>query len=303
MNVNVYVALVAAVLLSRVVAPLTKQLTPKAASWVLAIASVLTGVIWTAGLGFLALATIGRLGFMGAFGHWSAETLDAHAPVPLLAGLASLGLLAIVLGCVVRAASHLGRGFRRLFRLRATLSGDSCGDLAVIDIPRPEALALPGWPGKVIVTSGMLQALDAGERAVLIAHERSHLRGGHWVFRFATRLGAALLPTGRPLIDACDRALERWADEVAAAEVGDRELAARSVAKAALVATDYQRSGLSLAFAEGAVGDRVEALLAPRRPNRWGLLVLPASLALVAAVTLLEASRELESLFDFAGRF
>jgi Zn-dependent protease with chaperone function len=201
------------------------------------------------------------------------------------------------------AGLRLSRGLRQLRNLRASVSHDRCGDLTIIDASAPEAVAIPGWHGSIVVTSGMLQALEADERAVLLAHERSHLRSAHWVFRLATRLGAALLPTSKPTIASCDRLLERWADETAAAEVGDRQLVARAVAKAALATTDFRRSSLSLAFAEGAVSERVQALLLPRRASNWRPVLVLAVLATVGAAALFEAGRELDSLFDLAQRF
>ncbi|MGW7378006.1 SpoIIE family protein phosphatase [Streptomyces sp. NPDC054794] len=44
---------------------------------------------------------------------------------------------------------------------------------------QPDAYALLGRPGRIVVTSGMLRALPAEERAVLLAHEQAHLAHGH----------------------------------------------------------------------------------------------------------------------------
>jgi hypothetical protein len=303
MHYSVYLALAAALLLSRVAVPLTRRLAPRAAAWVLAGTALAAGLMWAAGLSCLAVATMSRLGIVDHLGHWSPAVLNAHQPVPLSAGLVSLMLLILVLVSLGGAAVRLARGFTQLRGLRASVSAHQCGDLAIIDSAEPEALTVPGWPGSIVVTSGMLRVLDPGERAVLLAHERSHLRSGHWLFRLATRLGAALLPTVKPLIASGDQALERWADEAAAAEVGDRQLAARAVAKAALASTDFRRSALAMGFAQGAVGERVQALLVPRRQSRWSPTALLVLLAVLGAATLLEAGRELDSLFDLAQRF
>ena len=106
--------------------------------------------------------------------------------MPLAPGLVSVGLLlfaVITLGC---AALRLFRGLREIRELRASVSRDRCGDLTIIDAAEPEAMAVPGWHGSIVVTSGMLRVLEPAERAVLLAHERSHLRSAHWVFRLAT---------------------------------------------------------------------------------------------------------------------
>jgi hypothetical protein len=302
-NISIYASLVVAIVLSRVAVPATRRLAPVPAAWVLAVSAVSAGLLWVAGLGCLAAATVGRLGIFERLGHWSPVVLSEHAPVPLAAGIASIALLAVAAASLSAAARRLVRGLREVKSLRVATSGDRCGDLTIVQAAGPEAVAVPGWHGSIVVTSGMLKALDPAERAVLLAHERSHLRSAHWAFRVATRLGTALLPTVRPTIASCDGVLERWADEAAAHEVGDRRLTARSLAKAALAATDYQRSSLSLAFAEGAVGERVQALLAPRRASNWRPTFLLALLATLGAAALLNAGRELDALFDLAHRF
>jgi Peptidase family M48 len=302
-HISIYFALAAALVVSRVTNPLTRRLAPKAAAWVLAASAVTAGMIWVVGLGCLAVATLGRLRIFDRLGHWSPAVLRAHAPVPLAAGVVSVALLIFVAASLGGALRRLTRGVQEIRKLRASVATDRCGDLTIIHAPEPEAVAVPGWRGSIVVTSGMLRALDPDERAVLLAHERSHLRSAHWIFRLATRFATALLPTVKPAIASCDRALERWADETAAAEVGDRQLTARSVAKAALASTDYRRSALSLAFAEGAIGERVQALLAPQRPSNWRPTLLLAFLTTVGAAALLEAGRALDSLFDLAHRF
>ena len=303
MHISIYLALAVAIVLSRIAAPVSRRLAPRAAAWVLAATAVTAGLMWVVGLGCLAVATLGRLGLVDRLGHWSPAVLRAHAPVPLAAGIVSVALLLFAVVSLGGAAVRLAGGLREIRKLRSSISPDRCGDLTIVHAALPEALTVPAWRGSIVVTSGMLKVLDPAERAVLLAHERSHLRSAHWAFRLATRFGTALLPTSTPSVTMCDRALERWADEAAAAEVGDRHLAARAVAKAALAATDYRRSSLSLAFAEGAVGERVQALLEPQRKSHWTPTQLLMFLASAGAIALLEAGRELDVLFDLAQRF
>ncbi len=300
MRISIYFSLAAAFMLSFIAVPLSRRLAPRPAAHVLAGAAVTAGLIWVGALSLLAMATLGRLGVVDQLGHWSNAVLNSHAPVPPITGIGSVVLLVLVAGSLSLAAVRLCRGLLQLKRLRSSVSAHRCGDLAVIDCAEPEALAVPGRPGSIVVTSGMLRVLDPAEQAVLFAHERSHLRSAHWAFRLATRLGAALLPVATPLVGAGDQALERWADEAAAAQVGDRQLVARSLAKAALASTDYRRNALSPAFAEGAVVERVNALLQPQRASRWALSAAPLLIAAFGAATLLEASRELDHLFDLA---
>jgi Zn-dependent protease with chaperone function len=309
MHLSIYVALVSAAGLSLVLRPLASRLAPMPAAISLAAGSIAAGVVWVAGLGVLAVATLGRLQPVGELGRWSVRALDARDPVPPAAGITSLIALIFVVASLAGAARRMIRCWQEVQRLRLATARRRCGDLAIIDDPAPEAMALPGWAGtrgpaagrgSIVVTSGMLKALGPTEREVMLAHERSHLRNGHWAYRLATRLGALLLPLSAPLIDRCDLALERWADEHAAEHVGDRRLAATAVAKAALATTDHYRSPLVPAFSDGPTVERVEALLMPRRSSRWGLAAFAAGISVVAVATLLHAGHDLDALFDTA---
>ncbi|MER5867060.1 M48 family metalloprotease [Kitasatospora sp. NPDC002040] len=189
------------------------------------------------------------------------ERWPAAVPVSAAAG-AVLGLQAVLLA-------------RRLHRHRSLLArgwasvGDAVadGDLLVLPEPEPEAFALPGRRGRggrVVVTAGMLGSLGPAEREVLLAHERAHLTGRHHLFSLAVQLAAAIHPALRTLRPALDFHLERWADEAAAAAVGDRRLAATAIARAALAgAAARPARGPLLAVGTGPVPRRVGALLRP----------------------------------------
>ncbi len=300
MRVSIYLALAGVLVLSAVLGPVARRLAPKPAACLLAAGSLAAGLGWVAGLGLLAIATVGRVAPAGAAGHWSVAVLEARDPVPVGAGLVSLAVLVLVACVVVTCAGRLAAGLVQFGRLHALAGRRRCGDLVVLDDAHPQALALPGWPGSIVVSSGMLRALGPAERQVLLAHERAHLRGWHWAFRLTTRLGAALLPTLGPLVARCDQALERWADEVAAGVVGDRSVAASAVGRAALATTAHHRSAMLAAFSGGGVAERVEALLGPCPSSRWATAALPAALGVVVLVTGIEAARDLEGLFEAA---
>src|SRR5947209_2062263 len=137
------------------------------------------------------------------------------------------------------------------------------------------AYTLPGWPCRIVVTAGMMRALSHPERQVLLAHERAHASGFHYLFTTAARLAAAANPLLRPVAAAVGYTVERWADERAAVAAGDRRLAARAIARAALAATAAppRHAGPTAALAAvarprgmrgaGPVPRRVAALLGP----------------------------------------
>ncbi len=54
-----------------------------------------------------------------------------------------------------------------------------------------DAYTLPGMPCRIVITAGMLRALSDPERQVLLAHERAHASGLHYLFITAARLAAA----------------------------------------------------------------------------------------------------------------
>ncbi|MFE9852355.1 M56 family metallopeptidase [Streptomyces sp. NPDC005576] len=220
----------------------------------------------------------------------SAAEWPATAPLAAAAG-AVLSIQALLAG-------------RRWYELRSILASawaatgeaGSDGDLLVVPGSGPQAFALPGRRGRhgrVVVTTGMLQALDPAEHEVLYSHERAHLAGRHHLLTLAVHLAGAVHPALRSLLPALDYHLERWADESAAASVGDRKLAATAIAHAALAVASSGRPdtirGPLLSVATGPVPQRVRALLGPEpsRPHSRGARAATAGLAAVVAVSAL----------------
>ncbi len=187
------------------------------------------------------------------------------------------------------------------------------GQVVIVDDESADAYTLPGMPCRIVITAGMLRALSPAEREVLLAHERAHASSLHYLFTAIARLAAAANPLLWPVASAVGYTVERWADERAAALTGDRELAARAIAHAALAASaaPAQRTVPAAAVLgavsrprgmrrAGPVPRRVAALLSP--PPRPQLLLLAAAVVLVAVsgLSALEAARDLHALLDVA---
>lgn len=187
---------------------------------------------------------------------WCHSYFQIHSDRPNLIG----ALSAIFLTTSVTAGARAARHHRRL------RAHDSDGGITVVLSPNPTAFALPGRPGQIVVSRSMLQLLDGDERRALLAHERAHLDLHHHRYLRAAELAAALLPILRPLVNRVRLATERWADEEAAIQVGDRRVVARALARAALAQPRVQ-FGL-LGMSDGGVVQRVEALLAPPPATR-----------------------------------
>jgi Zn-dependent protease with chaperone function len=158
----------------------------------------------------------------------------------------------------------------------------------VVASQRPIAFTLDGRAGGVVVSRGLLALLDDQERAAVLAHELAHLRlRHHRLLRFARVVSGALgaaVPAAGDAAAFLARELEVIADQVAASEVGDRRVVARSLAKAAL-ATAGATPAPSPALAFGGDRDlvyRLDRLLEdPRREDRRG--VATWSIGLLAA--------------------
>jgi beta-lactamase regulating signal transducer with metallopeptidase domain len=134
----------------------------------------------------------------------------------------------------------------------------------------------------------MLDALDGAERRVLVAHERAHASGAHYLFTSAARLAAAANPLLRPVSSAIDLAVERWADEDAAREAGDRTATARALLAAASAGPAGPQPGGALHAAQAHLPDRVACLLRRPAPHRLlATVLLAAAIAAWAAGCLL----------------
>jgi Zn-dependent protease with chaperone function len=272
------------------------RLPPRMAAWLLTVASLIAALGTATALGMAGFTLIGQIPAVAAEGEWSPGVLAAHTPVNwLVAAVCALGLA----GCVgALAVSTWRQTAIWLTARRECQSLPTSSDLAVLDDPAPQAFALPGSPGRVVVSSGMLQALSPDERTALLAHERAHLRHRHHVFLLVLRLASALNPLLRPLAGAGHFAVERWADEEAGALVGDRPLVARAVARAALAAKRSPHH--SLAATGGPVPRRVRALLAPPTPLRRDLVAAHALLMLICCFSLALSANDMDQLFDTA---
>ncbi|MGW8802786.1 M56 family metallopeptidase [Streptomyces sp. NPDC055775] len=273
-----------------------RRLPPRTAAWMLTSAAVIAAGSWVTGLAMIGFTLIGQIPEVAEEGRWSPHLLAADTPVDWpVAAACALAVVACAVALTVASWRRV-RGLVDAWRECRQLS--TAGDLAVLDDPVPAAFALPGIPGRVVVSSGMLQALTAEERPALLAHERAHLACRHHLFLLVLQLAAAVNPLLRPLTQAGAFALERWADEKAGAALADRPLVARAVARAAL-ATKRTRQP-AMAATGGPVPQRVQALLAPPTPLRRGLVMAFATLIVVCSASPALAAHDMDRLFDAA---
>ncbi len=306
MHLAVYLALALPLIAIPAARPVADRLDPRHATWLLTATGLLLAAGSTAALGALTLLGFARLPFVGLLGGWSAAVVRRDLPTSwLITGTASL-LLGAVIVTVATAGGRRARGLVAAYGEARRLGR---GPVVVLADPAPDAFAVPGFPGRVVVSTGMLDALDATERQILLAHERAHLRHRHHLFLAASRLAAAAHPALRPLDAAVAYTVERWADEVAARAAGDRRRTARAIGKAALVRGRHERAVPVLGFGDstgrrrtGPVPRRVAALLAAPpvpRPLLVLLVVAVAALAVACATESLADVRAVIELADF----
>jgi hypothetical protein len=194
---------------------------------------------------------------------WSDPEVRAAVPYDEVAGKTAIPALAAVLTCCLR---ELWRERRTRRTAARALAGLRPTPVVVLPDAGAYAHALPGGPGRdrIVVTTGLLNALTSRERRALFAHERAHLTARHHRHLRTVRLAALANPALRPLRSAVGYTSERWADEEAATAVGSRRVVARAIGKAALVPRGTPVATALPGFAAvGPVPRRVAALLGP----------------------------------------
>lgn len=189
------------------------------------------------------------------------------------------GAVALVLAAAISA-----RMWRVMGRRRRAVEGTGGRRLTVLETAEPIAYAAPGRPGCVVVSRGLLEALEPRERQVVLAHERAHLLLNHHRYLLIGEFSLAVVPLLGPLIGQVRLATERSADESAAAALGgDRRLVATTIARAAVTTSAFHGTVGSLGGAS--VPMRVEALLAPPTGGDSKWMAMSVSLVLVIAGT------------------
>ena len=309
--------------------PIAQRAEPRTATWLLTVAAIGLAASSGAALALAVLAALIRIPFIAGLGRWSPAVVDRGDPTSVVVAAVCGFLLSVALTAAVMFTIRRSRALADAFRHARGLPGR--GQVVVTGDESADAYTVPGWPGRIVVSTGMLDSLDDAGRAALLAHERAHLSGRHYAFTSAARLAAAANPLLRPVADAVEYTVERWADERAAQAVGDRRLVAETIARAAVAAKQKaDRSGTrrSPIMALGAVFDlaggsrlfsfisrrgdecslagagpvprRVAALLAPPPERRWLLQLAIVAVVFVAAICAAEAARDLHALIEAA---
>ena len=233
--------------------------------------------------------------------------LRALYATPGGATIAGLGLIvagAVAARTALTAASHLRAAGRQALRHAQTarLVGhpEPALGAVLVEHPEPAAYCVSGRHPMVIVTTGALRALDAGQLDAVLAHERAHLAGRHHRLLAMARIAGQVLPF-LPLMRDADaqvaRLVELHADDAATRASDPRSLATALV----VLATGASPEPVLAAAATDAV-QRIHRLLGPAeqlgrvhrqllRAIAAALVLAPVLLALAPAMAALALGR------------
>ena len=233
--------------------------------------------------------------------------LRATYATPGGAAAAAAGLVlsaAVVAWTALTAAHHLraaGRQARR-HEQTARLVGrpDPALGAVLVEHPQPTAYCVAGRQPTVILTTGALLALDAGQLDAVLAHERAHLTWRHHRLLAMARIGRRALPF-LPLMRDTEAQVERLV-ELHADDTAARARDPRSLATALVVLAASASPAPALAAAATDAVQRINRLLRPAEPLGTfrrqllralaaGLALLPVALALAPAVLALALGR------------
>ncbi len=293
MRVAVYLPLLWSLALAALAARLAAGTAPRLTPLLLTTASVSVAASWCWSLVILAGMSARRVAWLRPLSGLRAGPTTLLPPAALTA--AALLLLTVAATALLRLLLRRGRDARSAALLRV-----HGAELTVLDSPDVHAFAVGGWPGRghIITTTALMTALDPTQRAVVLAHERSHTLRGHHLLGLLTRLAAAVNPLLLGLPALVDFACEREADELAAATVGDRHVTARTLATVALLQHRAARSARDVAFARLSVPARVQALLLPEKRTSPLALSVTAALVLSAALSGIDVAGDADRIVE-----
>jgi len=233
--------------------------------------------------------------------------LRALYATPGGATIAGLGLIvagAVAARTALTAASHLRTAGRQALRHAQTarLVGhpEPALGAVLVEHPEPAAYCVSGRHPMVIVTTGALRALDAGQLDAVLAHERAHLAGRHHRLLAMARIAGQVLPF-LPLMRDADAQVARLV-ELHADDAATRASDPRSLATALVVLATGASPEPALAAAATDAVQRIHRLLGPAeqlgrvhrqllRATAAALVLAPVLLALAPAVAALALGR------------
>jgi beta-lactamase regulating signal transducer with metallopeptidase domain len=298
--VAVLSAMIACVILGRSAAALVLRMRPRQAVVLVTAAALTVSVAGGVALTAIAVGVVAGLSSVAADGHWSAAVIRAELPIPVWLGVVSAVTVSVLLLRAVVRTVTISRAMIRAERLCRELR-TGAGPIVIVDDGSADAYTVAGLRGCVVIGRRLLLQLSNEERRILTGHELSHLNNRHHLFVHIADIAVAANPLLGPVSAAVRLGVERWADEDAAAALGDRRRAGRALARVALLRSSLgtevpagsgsfrgpwsDRTVRTLSVAGSHVVSRVQALLQPAPQGGIGRLVGVVVLALAVLAT------------------
>lgn len=160
----------------------------------------------------------------------------------------------------------------RLLRALATTALPTAKDIAIVETSQAVCMAAGLLRPRVLVSRGLINRLDADGQAVVLEHERAHIRRRDVLVVSLARLCIPLhLPgVGRSLVREIEIAAEQACDEETGELIGDRTTVAETILAVERLAQSTPNGimpAAAVGFGASAVGRRVESLLQePKAP-------------------------------------
>ena len=209
-------------------------------------------------------AAVGTLVREWNLGLWP-ERFGALHGIAVVASTCVGARLLWVLGTTYLRTVRARRRHRDLLDVLATPWPDSPGT-RVLDHPQPVAYCLPGRGSRLVVSAGVLEALEPEEVWAVLAHERSHLRERHDLVVLPFVAWGATAPFVRGMVCAqvaVAELIEMRADDVAACKAEPHELVG------ALKTVGGSAPAAALSSFTDALDARIERISAHPQPLPW----------------------------------
>jgi hypothetical protein len=270
-----------------------RSLPPPVSSRFLAAASLATSVATGFVLSIVAFEFVAQQRSVALEAHWSVLTLRHEDPVSAFLGVPAAAVVGVLLALAAIRLARQTLGLIRAGRACRHLVPGHDGVVIVAD-DRPSAYAVPGWHGRIVVSTAMAGLLSGPELQAVVAHEASHLCHRHHLLRMLADVAAAANPGLRRAAATVRLTTERWADEDAAIEIGDRRVVAQALARASVATGRRPQIAAALAIGDSEVLQRARALLEPPPARRRGsaLLVVGALIASMLSLVVVERTTE-----------
>jgi Zn-dependent protease with chaperone function len=226
---------------------------------------------------------------------WIAQTPDAAYRLQVIALIAAAALLIGLLRPLFSLA--LAWRYARVLN-RASVEVPELG-VWLTPLKRPWSACVGFLRGRVFVTQGLAQLLDAEELGAVIAHEQAHARRGDNLRQLLAQAAfgpTVLMPTAHGAYRRLQASFERAADAEAVASGADGHALASALVKAARRLREFSgepdeeplRKRMASRYREEFVAERAQRLLEAAEdppggasPTRRLTLVIPAALLLV----------------------